>query len=727
MIRAKWCRLRKHLAVLLACISLLVTGVSGLRAQVFELSDISSRYISEDMLDSMVLQKMYYLGAEKDVSPADIRNRYPAFKTRISQVLQAVMQHNYLLLDKKYRTFPDSGPSSEKARKEYLATAREAIDKTFEYSGNFIQLFEKDNTDRILSFHSEIRIAADGVIRVLETITVFNGLGYNSAGQGATAGRSDNDDIQRGIVRDFPTRYKAGNGTWTRTGFRLLAVRLNGKEEPYLKESLTNGTRILIGQKEVLLPEGVFRYELEYETRRQLIFHSNKDEFYWNVNGNGWVFSADTISCRVHFPAGAAIFEYDCYTGPQGSTARDCSARLTDSSSILFMGKKRFGPNEGLTIAASVRKGILQPPGSLDRNTDFLLTNYIVPVLSLLGTGMLLFYLLAWRRVGRDPAKGTIIPQFEPPASLRAAETGFLLHQQYTTQLFAASLVEAAVNRQLDIVVNKKGTLFKTTTYTFKKPTPAGRASIPAPDIHYGFSLADLYGQTASRGTYNSTLKSISDSLEKNLRKKFQNSGFRKSAQGMFQRNSGYSWLGGILLVVAIVVSFIFNLSYYSRPILIFTLLVLLAMVIIQVVFSRIMSSYTAQGRAVTDHIEGFRMYLKETEQPVYQQLAVPEKTLDLFEKYLPYAIALGVENEWAEKFDALLQKAIAEGYQPAYYHTGGSFGRSFTLGDLSRSMSSGLSGTISSASTPPSSSGGGSSGGGSSGGGGGGGGGGGW
>ena len=117
-------------------------------------------------------------------------------------------------------------------------------------------------------------------------------------------------------------------------------------------------------------------------------------------------------------------------------------------------------------------------------------------------------------------------------------------------------------------------------------------------------------------------------------------------------------------------------------------------------------------------------MYLAQAEQHLYNQLAPPEKTLDLFEKYLPYAVALKVENEWARQFDSIIETAMASGYNPSYYSfSSGSRGH-FSASDFSRGISAGLSSTISSASTPPSSS---SSGGGSSGGGGGGGGGGGW
>ena len=53
------------------------------------------------------------------------------------------------------------------------------------------------------------------------------------------------------------------------------------------------------------------------------------------------------------------------------------------------------------------------------------------------------------------------------------------------------------------------------------------------------------------------------------------------------------------------------------------------------------------------DKIAGFQRYLSITEEDRLETLHPPEKTPELFERYLPYAIALGVENKWASKFAA--------------------------------------------------------------------------
>ena len=125
------------------------------------------------------------------------------------------------------------------------------------------------------------------------------------------------------------------------------------------------------------------------------------------------------------------------------------------------------------------------------------------------------------------------------------------------------------------------------------------------------------------------------------------------------------------------------------------------------------------------DEIEGFRMYLATAEQERLNLLHPPERTPELFEKYLPYAMALDVETEWGDQFKDVLAAAAAGhagGYQPGWYHGLHNDWMS-TPGRMAGGIGSSLGGAIASAATPPGSSSGGGGGGSSGGGGGGGGG----
>jgi uncharacterized membrane protein len=131
------------------------------------------------------------------------------------------------------------------------------------------------------------------------------------------------------------------------------------------------------------------------------------------------------------------------------------------------------------------------------------------------------------------------------------------------------------------------------------------------------------------------------------------------------------------------------------------------------------------------DRIEGFKLYLSVAEKDRMNFHNPPERTPELFEAFLPYALALGVEQQWSEQFDSVLKAAALEtgsqGYHPAWYYGPALYSHSFS--GLGSRLSTGLGAAVATASTAPASrsSGSGSFGGGFSGGGGGGGGGGGW
>jgi uncharacterized membrane protein len=152
----------------------------------------------------------------------------------------------------------------------------------------------------------------------------------------------------------------------------------------------------------------------------------------------------------------------------------------------------------------------------------------------------------------------------------------------------------------------------------------------------------------------------------------------------------------------------------------------LIGAVCINVLFHYLLKAPTRAGRRLIDQIEGFRQFLDVAEREEMNFRNPPEKTPELFERFLPYALALGVEQRWMERFAGLfvLREERGEHYRPVWYHGRGWQVRD--LGSFSSSIGNSLSSAVASSSTAPGSSSG-SGGGGSSGGGGGGGGGGGW
>jgi uncharacterized membrane protein YgcG len=138
-----------------------------------------------------------------------------------------------------------------------------------------------------------------------------------------------------------------------------------------------------------------------------------------------------------------------------------------------------------------------------------------------------------------------------------------------------------------------------------------------------------------------------------------------------------------------------------------------------------LLPAYSVQGRRLKDEIEGLRLYLGVAEGDNLARLQAPRLTPDEFARQLPYALALGVEKTWADRFAVVLGAAAVAQAVSSYYRGADFDSGSFGIGDFSDGLAA-MSSTVSAAASPPGSSSG-SGGGGSSGGGGGGGGGSGW
>lgn len=155
--------------------------------------------------------------------------------------------------------------------------------------------------------------------------------------------------------------------------------------------------------------------------------------------------------------------------------------------------------------------------------------------------------------------------------------------------------------------------------------------------------------------------------------------------------------------------------------------LFLFASIGLLILFHFLLKAPTVVGRRLLDQVEGFKMFLGAVDGVRLNRINPPEQTSETFEKFLPYALALGVEQAWAEQFSGVLNAASASpgtgtGYAPSFYS--GSNWNGFSGSSFASGFTDSFTGAISSSSTAPGSS---SGSGGGSGGGGGGGGGGGW
>jgi len=554
--------------------------------------------------------------------------------------------------------------------------------------------------ESILSFDSEIRIANDGSLGVAETIVV----------------RAEGENIRRGIYRDFPTRYQDRNGLRHSVDFEVISLERDGKIEPFFTESLSNGVRVNFGNDDFLPVPGEFTYVLRYRTRRQIGFFADHDELYWNSTGNDWAFRIERASARIELPQTVAPNELrlDAYTGPTGSRANASSAEKLDNGAIWRLDTP-LSPGEGMTVTLGFPKGIVQAPSSSER-LGWMLRDLAGPLCSFFAlVGLLGFYLWLWRRIGRDPAAGTIIVQYEPAEGHSPAGLRFVRRYGYDAVCFSADAVALGVAGVLRIE-REKG-FFKDGWSLHRGDTPfKGSTSLA--------SSMQTLAQTLFAGGPSSIKLDESNRVLLMGAKSAHEAALKRIYQPRyFETNYGWLGLGIVVTLVASVVAL--ALTRGNEVAILLVLAGGALMLTTSIVFAFLLRRPTREGRSLLDHIEGLRRYLSVAERDELASLTSPAPQLDAarYQALLPYALALDVESAWTARFTAAVGTAVAAEAARSAHWVGGTGFASSSFTDLGSALGSSFSSQIASSSSPPGSSSGGGGGGSSGGGGGGGGG----
>jgi uncharacterized membrane protein YgcG len=504
--------------------------------------------------------------------------------------------------------------------------------------------------EEILSFDSRIEIGADGTLTVTESITV----------------RATGRAIKRGIYRDFPTVYRWPDGRRHGVGFVVLKVLRDGRPEPWFQKRQGDMQRVYIGDKKRLLDPGRYSYTLTYRTDRQIGFFENHDELYWNVTGNEWKFPIRHASAAVILPAGAEPIETAAYTGGRGARGTAWTVGPDGLGDLRFTATRRLAAGEGLTIVVAWPKGYVTAPTVLQEMRWWISDNlhWIIAVSGFVA--VLLYYLLAWRRVGRDPAMGTIVPLFEPPHKVSPAQARYIMRMAYDDKALTASVVNLAVQGFLRIDRTEDG-------YYRLSQNKAKAGHIPASRGERAF-LECIFEEVGKVVLKNG------ESRWPWLARRFHKKTVIEDCEDVYHTRNDRHYVIGFVASLLAFAPFVYAATYESgwRAAVVVvgggTLLVLTNML-----FKRLLPAPTALGHRTRRELHGFRMYLATAEQDRLDALHRPERTPALFEKYLPYAIALDVENEWGEQFRGVLAAAAigataaaAGAYQPAWYDWGG-------------------------------------------------------
>jgi uncharacterized membrane protein YgcG len=518
----------------------------------------------------------------------------------------------------------------------------------------------------IRKFHSQITINEDSSFTVKETIDV------------------EFHRQRHGIYREIPFSYTDDHGKTIKTPLDILSVTDSvGKEWKYKIRRMGNIINIRIGDAEKYV-SGFQSYVITYKVENVILFFDNHDELYWNITGNYWkapirIALADvTLSVTKE----SENLWASCFTGFYGSQKADCSFRASHNSGEFFT-KQYLDPGEGLTIAFGWDKGLVLPPSrwkkflwAIDLKENW---TFALPFLSFI------FMINLWYRRGKDPkVREAVTVMYEPPKFnnkiLIPAEVGAIIDEKLDPRDITSTIVGLAVKGYIKIEETKKeGLIFDTPNYYLSKVKEPDEDLNPfESEMVRSLFSNDPLGVFVSelKNRFYKNLPTLKNSLYNELvRKKY----FLRSPEKV--RNV-YMIAGFIIIIVGGFLGAVLT-SYLTGKAIIASALTGLPFFL----FSRVMPAKTKTGSSAYMDVLGFQEFLSRAEKDRLQRMS----DNNLFAKFLPYAIALDVVDNWAKAFEGIYQEPPNWYVSPGGLRTFVPSHFSYSIGSMTSNLSSAM------------------------------------
>lgn len=540
---------------------------------------------------------------------------------------------------------------------------------------------------------------------------------------------------KHGIYRTIQTSYDLINskGIKEKRKIKISNIKVpNYKfDAPFdFVQKLDDKIDIKIGDKDITLI-GPQHYEIKYRVNNAFLFEDSLIKFYWNLKPDGWTADFRKINFKVHVPENVQLSNNNCfvYSGNRGITS------VSDDIKVQY-GNLMF---EGSSIENFVSR-----PGQSVTVLINLPTNSIKEIKPLWPFwneyGWLFFigalisaFIVVWRKYGKDD-KVISTTSYYPPDNMDPAMAGFLINDKDDSSDLISLIPHWGSKGLLKIEEIPKNGLF-------------GKADTKLTRLKPLSSNAPEYEQEIFNGLFGSDNNSdVTDGFEINIGEKateivnqilgkdkidlkpgevlvssLKNSFYTKmssalstlkeKAQPYYEAKSkkvqGITW--GVLIALAILLTLI-GLFFWG-PLAAVSIVVTC---VILILFNIYMIKKNARGNQALSELKGFKRFIKVAEENKLKMLLKDDP--GYFENTMGYALAFGLFEKWAKKFDAL-------NLAPPNWYTSTSY-NSLTMHNFSKSFANSMSGVksnmVSSPSGSGSSSGGGSSGGGFGGGGGG-------
>jgi uncharacterized membrane protein len=505
---------------------------------------------------------------------------------------------------------------------------------------------------RISKYITDIHVDNDGSARVSEHIT------FVFVGQ------------FEGIHRSIPVDYPGPNGTNYSLFVNVQSV--TGDDGSPLK--FTRNTKDHYLRLTIYIPGAVDTTKtvnIEYTAPNATKFFDHYDEFYWNVTGNDWVVPIDYVAATIYFPQQASgELRAQAFSGMYGSSNKERAQ--VEGSVVTAETANPLPIRAGLTVDVYIPQGLLHAPGSFTKLNWFVRSN---PVLTLPVWAFLVMFVLWWLK-GRDPDPGmSVAPMYEPPKNMGPAEVGTLIDDSVDPRDISSVLVDLAVRGYIKIVETKhKVLLFSSKDYELQLLKERGQwqdlTSYERTMLERIFYSGDTVMVSDLRNHFYTAIPTLKSQIMTALKQKGMYTVDPDSAAGY--------WVVGVMFIAIpyALLQWSGTVDFFSG-----TLVAIISIAIAVVIVIWLGSQLTAKsllGARTRIQILGFEEFMNRVDADRLKRMPP-----DTFEKYLPYAMALGVEHRWAKAFEGIAQNAPAW-YQAADAYPGNMFSSFYFVNSLS-------------------------------------------
>jgi uncharacterized membrane protein YgcG len=447
----------------------------------------------------------------------------------------------------------------------------------------------------------------------------------------------------RGILRAIPNTYKSN-----KLQLQIISVKRDKKTEPYITYNENENTIIRIGDADTYLT-GIHSYEIVYEVSNVISFYETHDELYWDVNGNQWPVPFNNVKATVRYTAQNSNTKRPaCYTGILGSSEQNCSID-ENANKVDYATTRELNAYEGMSLIQGFEKGYFKPESWMERNWGLL----VASPLFLLQLFVISSSYNKWKKYGRDYKKrGVIAPYFGKPKGLSVMQSGYVLDNKLQPKHITGAIIDLAIRNYIKIIESGEGRKVKHELELLRLPDEytTDDEKILLKSLFPKQEIGELVNLENNKSKLYTSVKSISEKLDEN-----------SITHGYYEHSPKHAYKKQIPQIISIGILFLFSIWFAE-----FTqgasLLSGVVMIIFVIVFTLLMTKRSIRGNMLVDHMEGLKLYLTKAEKerlkmqdavdaPLAKNSGQPVRDRDFFEKLLPYAVAMGVEQSWAKAF----------------------------------------------------------------------------